>query len=325
MTETPAVRAPQSRSAGWVSSGIRGAGVWLALAAALLVGLLLSPEIVASEQLTVIARQAAPLGLLALGQAVVVIGRGFDLSVGGVVAIVNVLAAGLVVGPGGATVVVAACLLVGAAVGAVNGIGVVLGRISPLIMTLGMTFVLSGAVLIFTGGAPTGNVPTEIRALSSARLAGIPVAVLIWLSVAIILAVVLRGSRPGRYLYARGSSPVAARLSGVPVARVELLSYVVSGVCAALGGVLLAGFVGSGSLGAGQDLMLQSLAAVVIGGITFVGGKGGVTGSVGGALFLTLVGALLTGLGAGKAGNLVAQGVVLAAAAALYRNGRVGQ
>jgi len=299
--------------------------VWLALAAALLVGLLLSPEIVASEQLTVIARQAAPLGLLALGQAVVVIGRGFDLSVGGVVAIVNVLAAGLVVGPGGATVVVAACLLVGAAVGAVNGIGVVLGRISPLIMTLGMTFVLSGAVLIFTGGAPTGNVPTEIRALSSARLAGIPVAVLIWLSVAIILAVVLRGSRPGRYLYARGSSPVAARLSGVPVARVELLSYVVSGVCAALGGVLLAGFVGSGSLGAGQDLMLQSLAAVVIGGITFVGGKGGVTGSVGGALFLTLVGALLTGLGAGKAGNLVAQGVVLAAAAALYRNGRVGQ
>lgn len=315
------IRTPLGRGA-WaplLRDASRRSAIWLAVLAAIGVGLVIDPDLVLPSQLSVIARQAAPLGVLAIGQTVVVLGRGFDLSVGGVVAFVNVLAANLFAGEGSPALVVAACLGVGLLVGAANGIGVVYGRISPLVMTLGSAFILSGAVLIYTEGAPTGAVPDGIRALSSARLLGVPSAVLIWIGLAVVAAVLLSGSRAGRYLYALGGNPTAARLSGVPVRGVEVGSYVVSGLCAALGGVLLAGYVGQGSLGAGQDLMLQSLTAVVIGGTTFDGGKGGVAGSVAGAYFLALVTALLTGIGVAKAGNLITQGLVLAGAAALYR------
>jgi len=313
-------KARSSRS----GEAVRRSAIWLAVLGAIGVGLVVDPDLVLPRQLSVIARQAAPLGVLAIGQTVVILGRGFDLSVGGVVAFVNVLAANLFAGEGPAALVVAICLGVGLLVGAINGAGIVYARVSPLVMTLGTAFILSGAVLVYTGGAPTGSVPDGIRALSSSRLLGVSTAVLIWVGLAVLASVLLSGSRVGRYLYALGGNPTAARLSGVPVRGVEFGSYVVSGFCAALGGVLLAGYVGQGSLGAGQDLMLQSLTAVVIGGTTFDGGKGGVSGSVAGAYFLALVAALLTGIGAAKAGNLITQGVVLAAAAALYRRRSTG-
>ncbi len=296
-----------------------GGLAWIGVVVAILVGYLLDPDLVSPQQLAVIARQAAPLGLLAVGQTIVILVRGFDLSMGGVVALVTVLAANLFGGAGEPLLVVPICLAVGALVGSINAVGVVIGRVSPLIMTLGMAFILSGAALVFTGGAPTGEVPEAIQAISATRLLGVSLSVWAWLLVAIGAIVILRGTRAGRYLYATGANPEAARLSTVPVRRVEMLAYVVAGVCAASGGLLLAGFVGSGSLGAGQDLLLQSVAAVVIGGTTFAGGKGGVSGSVAGAFFLTLVSAILTGLGVARFGNLITQGLVIAGAAALFR------
>ena len=314
---------------GWQGSpaardAVRRLAIWFAILAAIGVGLAIDPDLVEPSQLSVIGRQAAPLGVLAIGQTLVILGRGFDLSVGGVVAFVNVLAANLFGGDAATVPTVAICLAVGLLIGAVNGAGIVYGRISPLVMTLGMAFVLSGAVLIYTDGAPTGSVPEGIRNLSSAKFAGIPSAVFVWLALAVVVGIALAFSRPGRYLYALGANPTAARLSGVPTSRVEFGSYALSGLCAALGGILLAGYVGRGSLGAGEDLMLQSLTAVVIGGTTFDGGKGGVSGSVAGAYFLVLVAALLTGVGAAKAGNLITQGIVLVIAAALYRARRRG-
>ncbi len=238
-------------------------------------------------------------------------------------AFVTVLAANLFGGQGDAALVVLICLSVGLLVGAINAAGVVYGKVSPLIMTLGMAFILSGAALVFTGGAPTGKVPDAIQAISATRWLGISLAVWIWGAAALVAIAALRGTRWGRYIYAFGSNPEAARLSGVPVRRTEISAYVISGLCAASGGLLLAGFVGSGSLGAGQDLLLQSIAAVVIGGTTFEGGKGGVSGSVAGVFFLTLVSAILTGLGVAKFGNLITQGLVIAGAAALFRK-RIG-
>lgn len=312
-----------SASIGRTTARLGGGLAWIAVLVAIGVGFVLDPDLVAPAQLSVIARQAAPLGLLAVGQTIVILARGFDLSMGGVVAFVTVLAANLFGGEGDALVVVAICLGVGAIVGSINAVGVVFGRVSPLIMTLGMAFILSGAALVFTGGAPTGRVPEAIQAISASRLFGVSYAVWIWALVALVAIAALRGSRWGRYVYAYGANPEAARLSGVPVRRVAFSAYVISGLCAAGGGLLLAGFVGSGSLGAGQDLLLQSIAAVVIGGTTFEGGKGGVPGSVAGVFFLTLVSAILTGLGVAKFGNLITQGVVLAAAAALFRQ-RIG-
>jgi ribose/xylose/arabinose/galactoside ABC-type transport system permease subunit len=322
MTAAPAP-STWTTSLGGIASRVGGGLAWIAVLVAIVVGYVLDPDLVAPGQLAVIARQAAPLGLLAVGQTIVILARGFDLSMGGVVAFTTVLAANLFGGAGEAWVVIAICLGVGALVGAVNAGGVVLGRVSPLIMTLGMAFILSGAALVFTGGAPTGKVPDAIRAISATRVLGLSLSVWIWALVAIAAIAALRGTRWGRSVYAFGANPEAARLSGVPVRLVESSAYVISGLCAAGGGLLLAGFVGSGSLGAGQDLLLQSVAAVVIGGTTFEGGKGGVLGSVAGAFFLTLISAILTGLGVAKFGNLITQGLVLAGAAALFRR-RVG-
>lgn len=322
MTAAP-VHTSWSLSVGRAASRLGGGLAWLAVLIAIGVGFLLNPDLVAPEQLAVIARQAAPLGLLAVGQTIVILARGFDLSMGGMVAFTTVLAANLFGGKGDAFAVIGICLAVGALVGSVNALGVVFGRVSPLIMTLGMAFILSGAALVFTGGAPTGNVPDTIQAISATRVLGLSLSVWIWAAVALLAIAALRGTRWGRYVYSFGANPETARLSGVPVRAVESSAYIISGLCAAGGGLLLAGFVGSGSLGAGQDLLLQSVAAVVIGGTTFEGGKGGVLGSVAGAFFLVLISAILTGLGIAKFGNLITQGLVLAGAAALFRR-RIG-
>lgn len=298
---------------------VRANAVWVAVALALLAGLIFTPSTVAPDQLAVIARQAAPLGMLALGQAVLLIGRQFDLSVGGVVALVNVVAAGSFAQENGAVAAILLCLAIGLVVGLINGVGVAYGRVDPFVMTLGAAFVLTGAVLIYTDGAPSGQIPEGIRDLSSTRLLGVSLSVFIWVGAGAALALALARTRVGREIYARGVNPEAARLAGVRTRAIEVGSFAFSGLCAAAGGLLLAGFVGTGTLGAGQDLLLQSLAAVVVGGITFEGGRGNVLGSVGGAFLLTLIGALLTGVGLGNAGDLIIGGLVLAAAAALFQ------
>jgi ribose transport system permease protein len=241
-----------------------------------------------------------------------------------VVALVNVVAAGSFAQDNGAIAAALLCLAIGVGVGLVNGVGVAYGRIDPFVMTLGAAFVLTGAVLIYTDGAPSGSIPEGIRDLSSTRVLGLSLSVLLWVAAAAVLALALARTRLGREVYARGVNPEAARLAGVRTRAVEIGSFAFSGLCAAAGGLLLAGFVGTGTLGAGQDLLLQSLAAVVVGGITFEGGRGNVLGCVGGAFLLTLIGALLTGVGLGKAGDLIIGGLVLAAAAALFhkRSGR---
>lgn len=201
---------------------------------------------------------------------------------------------------------------------------VAIGGISPLVATLGTLYVLTGAMLIYTGGAPTGAVPEGIRALSSTTFLGVSVAVHVWLILSLFVGILLQRGWIGRQLYAMGSSPEAAKRAGVGVARLKIASYVLSSVCAVIGGLLLAGYVGIGTLGAGQDLMLNSLAAAVMGGTLLSGGTGGIAGTVGGVVLLTALSALLTGAGAGAAGSAFTQGLVLLGAALLFREARRG-
>ncbi len=300
----------------------RHKAVWVVLAATYLVGLAVSANVVAPSRWADLLRLATPLACLALGQTILVIGRNLDLSVGGVVGLVNVIAAGVLAQQSNPVVVILLCLGMGLAVGLINGVGVALVGVSPFIMTLGTSFMLTGAALVISGGAPSGQLPPSIRALSLGSWLGLAPAV--WLTAALFVgvAVVLKFTWVGRTLYARGINPSAARLSGVSLARVDVVSYVFSGLCAAVGGLFLAGAVGQGSLGAGEDLLLNSLAAVVVGGTTFVGGKGGVGGTLGGALLFTVLAAVLTAAGLGAGGLSIASGVVLLAAAALFRRTR---
>jgi ribose/xylose/arabinose/galactoside ABC-type transport system permease subunit len=294
----------------------------MALGLTLAAALIVEPAVVSPGQWPVLLRQAAPLGMLAIGQTVLILGRGFDLSVGGVVGLVNVLAAGGIAQTYGAGVVIALCLAVGLLVGFINGVIVGYGRVSPLVATLGSGFVLTGAMLIYTGGAPTGDIPEGIRVLSSGRALGLPWAVYIWLVTSLMFGMALRTTWAGRHVYAMGSSPDAATYAGVRVAWVQVGSHALSSLCAVIGGLLLAGFVGIGTLGAGQDLMLDSLAAAVVGGTILAGGVGGLSGTVGGVILLTVLSALLTGAGVGAAGNFLTQGLVLLGAAAMFRQRR---
>ena len=302
----------------------RRSAVWIALTLTLVAIAIIKPALIAPEQWPILLRQAAPLGMLAIAQTILLIGRGFDMSVGGVVGMVNVLAAGSLAQQYGSGTVIVVCLLFGIVVGLANGTMVAIGRISPLVATLGMGFVLTGAMLIYTGGAPSGHIPEGIRALSRGRAFGVPYAVLIWLLASAIVGVALKRTWFGRHVYAIGSSPGAAVYLGINVAAIQIGSYVVSSICAVVGGLLLAGFVGIGTLGVGQDLMLSSFAAAVIGGTLLAGGTGGVLGTVGGVILLTTLAALLTGAGAGAPGSLVTQGLVLLGAAALFKESKRG-
>ena len=308
-----------AKDLGRIRPNIQQSAAWIALLLAVLVGIVVAPAMVAPEHWPVMLRQAAPLGMLALGQTVLILGRGFDLSVGGVVGLVNVLAAGSLAHDLGATGVIILCFAVGALVGAVNGMMVAFAKLSPLIATLGTGFLLTGAMLIYTGGAPTGDIPEAIKALSSGKFLSLSWGVYIWLGITLVVGVLMKFTWPGRWVYAAGSNPEAARLAGIKVTSVQIGSHIFSSLCAVAGGLLLAGFVGIGTLGAGQDLMLNSLAAAVVGGTLLLGGRGGVTGTVGGVILLTVLSALLTGAGVGKAGDLLTQGIVIVAAAALFR------
>ncbi len=300
-------------------SAFSGTAVWLILALVLLVGLVYAPQIVAWEHAPTLLRQAAPLGMVAIGQTILIIGRGFDLSVGGLIGLINVVAAGSFARDWGLGGLLLAALATALIVGTINGALVVWGRVSPLIATLGMGFLLTGAMLVYSGGTPSQSVPDSLRAIAAGRFLGIYWGTWIWLAASIIGILVLSYTVVGRWVYAVGSNPETARLSGVPVSKVTLLSYVTSSLCAAVGGLLLAGFVGIGTLGAGQELLLNSIAAAIVGGTLLAGGRGGLGGTVGGVLLLTVLSALLTAFGFGKALNLVVLGLVLLGAASLYR------
>lgn len=298
---------------------LRQSAAWAVLVVLLLVGQFVATAVSSPAHWPLLLRQAAPLGVLAIGQAVLIINRGFDLSVGGVVGLVNVVAASTMANTIGAPATIVFCLALGLAVGAVNGVIVVWGGLSPLIVTLGSGFVLTGLMLVTTGGAPSGNVPDGIKTLSSSRILGIAPSVYIWLAVALLTGLALRFSRIGRWLYASGSSPLGAANAGVPVSLVRFGAHCWSGLLAGAAGLLLAGFVGIGTLGAGQDLLLNSLAAAVIGGALLAGGVGGIFGVAGGTLLIVYMSALATSLGFGEAGNLLIQGGAIIAAALIFR------
>lgn len=300
----------------------RNKAVWVALVLVYIAGTLISFHVVAPARFPEILRQTAPLACLALGQTVLIIGRNLDLSVGGTVGLVNVIAAAPIAQQLGGAWTIVVCLVIGLVVGAINGTGVAVVGISPFIMTLGTSFFLSGAALVYSGGAPSGQLPSAIRTLSQRHVFGLAIDVYITIVLFAVTAIVLARTWLGRVLYARGMNPTAARIAGVSLTRVDITSYVYSGFCAALGGLFLAGAVGQGSLGAGEDLLLNSIAAVIVGGTTFVGGKGGVGGTAGGALLFTLLGAVLIAAGLGAGGISIVSGVVLLGAAAMFRQSR---
>ena len=265
---------------------------------------------------------ASLLGVASIGQTLVVLIGGIDLSTPFVIGFANVVAAQLY-GDGMNFALV--CLIVSVcalAIGAFNGaLSSSLG-VHPLIVTLGVGTAVQGAVLLWTAGFPAGSAPERVtKFVSIGGHAGpLPVPWLIpsFLVLLAVLTLVLERTSFGRRLYAVGSNPQAAPYALISLRAIWTATYALSGLFAAIAGVLLLGFTGSAYGDVGQPYLFQTIAAVVIGGTTLVGGRGGLIGTAAGALVLTEINTLLIGLGLSPAMVEAALGALILALVSIY-------
>ena len=255
---------------------------------------------------------AAFVGIVALGQTFVIIGGGIDLSVPWVL---NSAAVLMAVFCGGQSLpllwAVPLLLAAGALIGFTNGVGVALFGVPAIIMTLAANVILQGLIIIYTGGVPTPVAPDWIRYLSVGHVGPAPVIGILWAALAVFASFLLTKTAFGRYLYAVGSNATVAKFSGVPAARTTILTYVLSGMTAALAGMLLTGYSGQAYLGMGDPYLFTSIAAVAIGGASILGGSGHYVGTIAGALVLTILAGLLPALGLSTGALMVVYGGVI--------------
>ena len=268
---------------------------------------------------------AAFVGIVALGQTFVIIGAGIDLSVPWVLNCAAILMAVLCDGQDLPLLWVAPLVLGGGAlIGLINGVGVAVLGVPAIIMTLAANVVLQGLIVIYTGGLPTPTAPGLIRFLSVGRLGPIPVIGIIWAALAVFASLLMSKTAFGRYLYAVGSSATVARFSGVPAARTAIFTYVLSGMTAALAGMLLTGYSGQAYLGMGDPYLFTSIAAVAIGGASILGGTGHYIGTIAGALVLTILTGLLPALGLSTGALMVVYGAVILVTVSIGSDAFVG-
>jgi ribose transport system permease protein len=243
------------------------------------------------SQLSVILSTSVFLVIVAFGQGLTILLGGIDLSVGILIAV-----SGLFVTT------------------AANGLGIALLRIPPFIMTLAVSTIVFGAALGLTSGQPQGTVAPALQTLATGKIAGLPYTVLIIL-VFFVLAATLQGRTVfGRRVYLLGSNPLAARLSGLRVNALTVAVYALSGLCAGLAGLLLAGYSGSATLDMGNSYLLPSIAAVVVGGASVAGGRGLYLGTLAGAILLNTLDTSISALGLSQGWRSILEGLVIAVA-----------
>ncbi|WP_055047883.1 ABC transporter permease [Devosia sp. A16] len=285
---------------------------YLGMVALLLLTALFSPGFLSESNLRSTLVLAAFVGIVALGQTFVIIGGGIDLSIPWVLNSAAVLMTLFCAGQDLPLVWVGPLILAGGAlIGLVNGVGVALFGVPPIIMTLAANVILQGLILVFTGGSPTPSAPELIKFLAVGRLGPVPVIALIWGGLAIVASVLLSKAAFGRHLYALGSSATVAEFSGVPTSRTIILTYVTSGLTASFAGMLLTGYSGQAYLGMGDPYLFTSVAAVAIGGASILGGSGHYLGTIAGALVLTILTGLLPALNLSNGALLVVYGAVI--------------
>lgn len=255
---------------------------------------------VARAQATNIARLAVFLGVIAAGQTLVIIsgGEGIDLSAGSVVTLTAILTYVIVNGADEKVLLgLLVSLAVGMVIGLLNGVGITFLKISPFVMTLGMSGVVTGAIIVLTHGSVSGKVAPIMTRLIARPLSPslqIPNAIIIWILFGILMWLLLERSTFGKHLFAIGVNRITAKLSGVNVTATNLLTYALAGALAGFGGFLLVGNTGVVHLQLGQPFLFPSIAAVAVGGTLLSGGKGSYWGTMAGAIVLTLITSLLT-------------------------------
>lgn len=297
------------------------AATWRAfgLLALLLCILFIASGKVSMQQVLDNMRQAAPLGIIAAGQALILMMGRLDLSVGATAGLANVVLAlsfsGDIDNMAFALTLTLGC---GLLVGLGNGLLVVVLRIPAFLATLAMSLVLTGTILVITGGSPRGSIPSEFRVITEGWLAGIiPYSVLIWFLIAGLLMFFVHFTLAGRKMLMSGANVQAARMNGIAADALVILSFMIASLMATFGGILLSAITGMASIGIADNYTIDSIAAAVIGGAVFTGGVFLSGGTIIGALILFFVQSLLYVLSLPPAARFIVQGSIIILALAL--------
>jgi ribose/xylose/arabinose/galactoside ABC-type transport system permease subunit len=254
---------------------------------------ILSPYFFSMQNLSAIGLTISVIGIVCIGQSVVLLTGAFDLSVGSVAGFCGIVAASLTKNYGMYPLMLVFGLALGAAIGLVNGLLVTKAKVNALITTLGMMTIFQGATFLVSNGFAVGVNQPDFRFLGTTRLAGVPLPIVILVVLYIVFYFILRYTVFGRYVYSIGGNPEAARLSGINVDRIRILSFVLVGLLSAFGGILLASRLGSAQTTAGNQYPLNSIGACVLGGIAITGGIGNIFGAL---IGVAIIGVLRSGL-----------------------------
>lgn len=280
---------------------------------------LINPHYASWANIRNLLQVGAFIGIIAIGQTMVIITGQIDLSVPWNLTFSAILMATLCAHGYSTGIAMAAALACGTLVGMFNSVGTAVFRVHSLVWTLGVNALLEGATLVFTHAQPPKVIiPSVVRALGSGDIHGVPIPLLVWIVLAAIALLLLHRSRFGRYLYAIGNNESALFLSGVDSRLTYLGAFAISGLCAAIAGVMLTGYASQTYLGMGNGYLLVPIAAVVIGGTNVMGGSGGYIGSISGALIVVLLQSVLATVQIHQAGKDIVFGVIIVALVLLY-------
>ena len=277
------------------------------------------PAFYRSQNQHVLMQQISVLGLVTLGQLLVLLVAGIDLSVGAVMNATLIVIAVMNRHHDRLVLSLILCLALGVAVGLANGLLVSLRDVPPFAATLGMLAVIEGSILVYTKGVPAGQIPSSLRPVALSGIGIVPYSLIICLGVAALLTFVLRRGTYGREIYAVGRSPEVARRAAISTTSVRVSAYVICSVLAATAGVILSAYVGYVDPKIGGNYNLESIAAAVLGGVAFTGGEGGALGALAGAVFLLALLNVVTLSSLNPFMQLIVQGVVMLVAVSAFQ------
>lgn len=281
---------------------------------------IIEPRFLSVNNIRNVFTQVSVNAILAIGMTFVILTGGIDLSVGSILAISGAVAAFIVKSNGNVFLSVVAALILGAIVGLVNGIIISKGKIQAFIATLATMTIFRGVTYVFTKGTPISGLGKTFSEIGNGKvLSGIPIPVIFTLVVFIIAFYILSQTRYGRYLYALGGNEDSARLSGINTTKIKTMVYVISGITAALSGIIVTSRIGSASPNAGTGFELDAIAAVVLGGTSLAGGEGTVTGTIIGALIIGVLNNGLNLMNVSPFYQLIVKGIVILLAVLMDR------
>jgi ribose transport system permease protein len=276
------------------------------------------PQMLNLNVLGIFIRQVVPLGILVLGQLLVMRVKSIDLSGGGVILLINYVISSGTFPDASLGFYVAFAIATGLVIGLFNGFMVAKRRVSAVIVTLALSIILIGTVQFLSSGKPPGDVPAVFGELFNTRFIGVPTPVLFWVALTLVVSLVLAFTVYGRFVESVGENMQAAHFCGVPVERTVVVAHTVAGLMAAIAALVQTASIAVGSVRVGLDLPILSVAATILGGVVFGKGEGGVWGPFFGVLCFAFLFVVMTMFGIGDPGKLVAQGIIILFAAIFY-------